>query len=153
MEAKERSKKLKSKPQKGEHEVGKRETDKAIDNPGFEYFELPTHGVRFHIFKTPGEQLTGIILSERIQNIRRNGSFPIKLLLDCQGSCHCKAEETIEIFGTKHLGPKLNLCVGQRVRIVFLGKRHAYRGKYEKIYRVYKGSRPDNEKIIGEKKE
>jgi len=144
-------KKYESKPQKGETEVGKKTVDKIVDDPAFQFFEQPTVGVRFHIFRKPHEQVIGTIIGDAIYNIRRNRSYPIRLEDNCQGVCECQAGDTIEVFATKHLSKLLRQCVGYKVRIVYVGRRHVYRGYYEKIFRVYKYTKPDQETLIGPK--
>lgn len=127
-----------SKPAQGETEIGKQGTDQVVYDPAFQFFEQPTIGVRFHIFQRIGEELQGVILGQPLQNVRRHRSYPIRLTQDCEGSCHCQNGETIEVFGTAHLGPKLKRCIGYPVRIVYLGRKHKYSGHYMKIFRVYR---------------
>lgn len=144
-------KKYKSQPRKGEKEVGKKTADKVVDDPAFQYFEQPTVGCRFHIFRIPHEQIIGTIIGEGIYNVRRNRSYPILLETNCQGICECQAGDVIEIFATKHLSAQLRRCVGFKVRIVYIGRRHVYRGYYEKVFRVYKYLKPDQGTLIGKK--
>lgn len=122
-----------SAPKKGEVEVGKESVDRITDKRTFEYFDRPTRGLRFHIFKQKGDELRGKLVSNAIANIRRNSSYAI----DVGGG------EIVEVFANRTLHKQLEGCFMQHVRIVYIGRDQMNFGHAKKVYRVYKEKRGD----------
>ena len=117
-----------SKPKKSEVEVGKAAVDRIVNSRAFEYFDRPQRGVRFHIFKDKGEELTGRLVSHAITNLRRNSSYAIEI----------EGGEIVEVFANRTLHKQLADCFWQQIRIVYLGREQTSFGHAKKIYRVYK---------------
>ena len=101
-----------SNPHKNEVEVGKAAVDRIVNKRTFEYFDHPQRGVRFHIFKTKGEELLGKLVSHAISNVRRNSSYAIEL----------DNGEIVEVFANRTLHKQLTECFMQRIRIIYLGR-------------------------------
>ena len=119
-----------SAPRKGETEVGKNRTDRIIQKRTFEYYNKPTVGAEFYIFRKVNDQITGQIIGHAITNVRRNSSYPIKL----------EDGRVVEIFANKQLHGIIRdyELVMSHVRIVYIGRNHNGWGHAAKIYRVYK---------------
>jgi len=112
---------------KTEVEVGKAAVDRIVDKRTFEYFDRPTRGIRFHIFKQKGEELVGRLVSHAITNIRRNSSYAIDT-----------GDEIVEVFANKTMHKQLAECFMQMIRIVYIGREQNNYGHAKKVYRVYK---------------
>ncbi len=125
------SKRYGSAPHKGEVEVGKAAVDRIVDKRTFEYFDHPQRGIRFHIFKDKGEELTGRLVSHAISNVRRNSSYAIELA----------SGEIVEVFANKTLHKQLTNCFRQIIRIVYVGREQNNWGHAKKVYRVYQVDR------------
>jgi len=124
-------KKLKvSNPKAGEVEVAKSTVDRIVAKPTFEYFDKPSVGVEFFLFKDKGDSIEGTVISRAISNVRRNSSYAIRL----------DSGKIVEVFANKTLHRQLKDCLFQRVRIVYIGREHTTWGHAKKIYRVYKQS-------------
>ena len=120
-----------SAPKKGETEVGKDCIDRTISKPTFEYYNKPSIGVEFFIFRKIGDEITGQIIGHAITNVRRNSSYPLKL----------ESGKVIEFFANKQLHGIIRdyELVMSHVRIVYIGRNHqAWGGHAAKVYRVYK---------------
>ncbi len=113
---------------KTEVEVGRAAVDRVVDKRTFEYFDRPTRGVRFHIFKQKGEELTGRLVSHAITNIRRNSSYAVEI----------EGGEIVEVFANKIMHKQLAECFMQTIRIVYIGRDQNNFGHAMKVYRVYK---------------
>ncbi|KKM19445.1 hypothetical protein LCGC14_1655630 [marine sediment metagenome] len=125
-----------SKPKKGEIEIGKAAVDRIVQKRTFEYFDRPQRGVRFHIFRNKGDEITGRLVSHAITNLRRNSSYA----LDIGGG------EIVEVFANRTMHTQLSECFGRLIRIVYLGREQNNWGHAKKIYRVYQVDRkPDGE--------
>jgi len=122
------SKRYGSKAKKTETEVGKAAVDRIVDKRAFEYFDHPTRGIRFHIFKHKGEELIGRLVSHAITNVRRNSSYAIEI----------DSGEIVEVFANRTMHKQLAECFMQIVRIVYIGREHTNFGHAKKVYRVYK---------------
>ncbi|KKN30916.1 hypothetical protein LCGC14_0829070 [marine sediment metagenome] len=116
-----------SRPKKGETEIGKAAVDRIVEKRTFEYFDHPTRGIRFHIFKNKGEELVGRLVSHAISNLRRNSSYAIEI----------EGGEIVEVFANRTLHKQLTDCFMQKIRIVYLGREQNNFGHAKKIYRVY----------------
>jgi len=123
-----RKKLRESNPKAGEVEVGKAAVDRITARPTFEYFDRPTIGTEFFLFKEKGDSISGHIISRAIPNVRRNSSYAIRL----------DSGKIVEVFANKTLHRQLKECLFQRVRIVYIGREHTTWGHAKKIYRVYK---------------
>lgn len=123
-----RKKLTESNPREGWAEVAKSTVDRIVQKPTFEYFDKPTVGVEFFIFKDKGDSITGLIISRSIANVRRNSSYAIKL----------DSGKVVEVFANKTLHKQLKECLFQRVQIVYIGREQTSWGHAKKIYRVYK---------------
>jgi len=120
-----------STPRKGETEVGKDRIDRTIQKPTFEYYNKPSIGVEFFIFRKIGDEITGQIIGHAITNVRRNSSYPLKL----------ESGKVIEFFANKQLHGIIRdfELIFSKVRIVYIGRNHqAWGGHSAKVYRVYK---------------
>jgi len=117
-----------SKPKKGEVEIGKAAVDRIVNKRTFEYFDRPQRGVRFHIFREKGEELTGRLVSHAISNLRRNSSYA----MDIGGG------EIVEVFANRTMHKQLSECFGGLIRIVYVGREQNNYGHAKKVYRVYK---------------
>ena len=117
-----------SNPRTNEIEVGQSMVDRIVAKPTFEYFDKPTVGVEFFIFKDKGDSIEGVVISRAIANVRRNSSYAIKL----------DDGKVVEVFANKTLHRQLKECLFQRVRIVYIGRESSAWGHAKKIYRVYK---------------
>ncbi|KKN06578.1 hypothetical protein LCGC14_1075720 [marine sediment metagenome] len=113
---------------KNEVEVGKAAVDRLVDKRAFEYFDRPTRGIRFHIFKQKGDEIVGKLVSHAISNIRRNSSYAIQI----------EGGEIVEVFANKTLHKQLSDCFYQQIRIVYIGREQNKFGHAKKVYRVYK---------------
>jgi len=116
-----------SSPRKGEKEVGKAAVDRIVEKRTFEYFDHPTRGIRFHIFKDKGEELKGRLVSHAISNLRRNSSYAIEI----------EGGEIVEVFANRTLHKQLTDCFMQMIRIVYVGREQNNFGHAKKVYRVY----------------
>lgn len=116
-----------SDPQPGEHEIDKDEIDEITEKRTFEYHNKPSLGNRFYIFHEKGDDLVGTVTGKPIQNVKRSSSWPIKL----------ESGEVVEVFQNRILHPRLEKCIGRKVRIVYIGREHVGRGHAMKVYRVY----------------
>ena len=74
-----RKKLRESNPKAGEVEVGKAAVDRITARPTFEYFDRPTIGTEFFLFKEKGDSISGHVISRAIPNVRRNSSYAIRL--------------------------------------------------------------------------
>lgn len=117
-----------SDPRPGEREVGKNRIDRITKEPTFEPDAKPIRGTRYHRWRKTGESIVGEIVGDAIANVRRQSSWPI--LLD--------SGEVVEVFGNKTLHSQLRPCIGEKVRIVWIGKKTTSWGHWKRIYRVYK---------------
>ena len=120
-----------SAPKSNETEVGKERIDRTVSKPTFEYFNRPTVGVEFFIFRKIGDEITGHIIGHAISNIQRNSSYPLKL----------EDGKVIEFFANKQLHGIIRdyELIQAKVRIVYIGRNHnAWAGHAAKVYRVYK---------------
>jgi hypothetical protein len=120
-----------SKPKKGEVECGKDRIDQTVQKRTFEYFDHPTVGTRFFIFREIDTEISGQIVGHAIANIRRNSSYPIKL----------ESGEVVEFFANRQLHGIIRdfELIFSHVRIVYIGRDHnTWGGHASKIYRVYK---------------
>ena len=113
---------------KTEVEVGKEAVDRITNKRTFEYFDRPTRGIRFHIFRNKGDELSGKLVSHAITNIRRNSSYAI----DIGGG------EVVEVFANRTMHKQLSGCFTQHIRIVYIGRDQMNFGHAKKVYRVYK---------------
>lgn len=122
--------KYRSTPKTGEKEVGGDRIDRTVKKPTFQYFDKPTVGTRFHIFRQIGDELEGIIIGHAISNVRRNSSYPLKL----------DSGEVVEFFANKQLHGIIRdfELIFSRVRIVYIGRNQTSWGHAAKVYRVYK---------------
>lgn len=126
-----------SKPRKDEVEVDKEAVDRIVGRRTFEYFDRPTRGLRFYIFRDKGEELIGKLVSHAIPNIRRNSSYAIEI----------ETDEVVEIFANRTLHKQLEGCFMERIRIVYLGREQNNFGHAKKVYRVYKEKAAKLDKI------
>ena len=117
-----------SNPKQGEVEVGKSMVDRIVRKPTFNYFDRPSVGVEYFIFKHDGDSIEGVVISRSIANVRRNSSYAIRL----------DDGRVVEIFANKTLHAQLKECLFQRVRIVRIGLDHTSWGHAKKVYRVYR---------------
>lgn len=120
----------KSDPQKGETEVGKEIVDDIIRQGTFEPFEKPPGDRDFFTFHEKGDQVKGILCAP-IANLQKSTSYPIEQ----------EGGDIIEIFGNRllHRIIRQNELIGQKVRIVFIGKQRIPHCRWpRKIFRVYK---------------
>jgi len=120
-----------SAPKANEVEVGKDRIDRTINKRTFQYFDNPTVGVEFFIFRQIDDEISGQIIGHAITNIRRNSSYPLKLA----------SGKVVEIFANKQLHGIIRdyELVWSHVRIVYIGKNHnSWGGHAAKVYRVYK---------------
>jgi len=111
-------------------EVGERIIDHIEKSRLFEPWTKPQIGTRFVILKEKGDYVQGV-LYKSVQNFHRSASYPIE-----------QDDGTIvELFGSRllhHLIKKYDL-IGQRVRIVYIGRQYTYYGVHaRKIYRIFK---------------
>jgi len=123
--------KYESLPRKGETEIGKDLIDRTIRKRTFEYYNNPTIGVEFFVFREIGDEITGHIIGHAITNIRRNSSYPLRL----------ESGKVIEFFANKQLHGIIRdyALLWSRVRIVYIGRDHQiWGGHAAKVYRVYK---------------
>ncbi len=120
-----------SKPKKGEVEISKAAVDRIVGKRTFEYFDRPQRGVRFHIFRNKGDEITGRLVSHAITNVRRNSSYA----LDIGGG------EIVEVFANRTMHRQLEECFGRLIRIVYVGREQNNWGHAKKIYRVYQVDR------------
>lgn len=120
-----------SAPRKTELEVGKSAVDRIVNQRTFEYFDRPTRGIRFHIFKNKGDELVGKLVSHAITNVRRNSSYAIQIE---------DGDDTliVEVFANRTLHKQLEDCFWQMIRIVYIGRDQNNYGHAKKVYRVYK---------------
>lgn len=118
---------------KDEVEVGKDAVDRIVNKRTFEYFDRPTRGCRFHIFKQKGDELVGQLVSRAISNVRRNSSYAIAI----------EGGEIVEVFANRTLHKQLEDCYWQRIRIVYIGREQNNFGHAKKVYRVYKEKHGD----------
>ncbi len=128
---KKKNTKYDSAPKKNEVELGKDRIDRTVRKRTFQYFDNPTVGVEFFIFKNIGDEITGQIIGHAIANIRRNSSYPIKL----------SSGRVVEIFANRQLHGIIRdfELVYSHVRIVYIGRnQNAWAGHAAKVYRVYK---------------
>ena len=127
---KKKTTKYDSSPKKGEIEVGKDRIDKTIRKRTFEYYNKPTVGDEFFIFKQIGDEISGQIVGHAIANIRRNSSYPLRL----------SSGKVVEIFANKQMHGLIRdfELIRDHVRIVYIGRNHNSWGHATKIYRVYK---------------
>lgn len=119
-----------SAPAANETEVGKDRIDKTIAKPTFEYYNKPSVGVEFFIFRKIGDEITGHIIGHAITNIRRNSSYPLKL----------ESGRVIEFFANRQLHGIIRdfELIQAKVRIVYIGRDHqSWGGHAAKVYRVY----------------
>jgi len=120
-----------SMPKNNEVEVGKGRIDRTIRKRTFEYFNRPTVGDEFFIFRNIGDQVEGHIIGHAITNIRRNSSYPLRL----------ESGQVIEFFANKQLHGIIRdfELIRSHVRIVYIGRNHQpWGGHAAKVYRVYK---------------
>lgn len=119
-----------SAPRENEIECGKDRIDRTIRKRTFQYFDRPTKGDEFFIFKREGDQLEGQIIGYPITNVRRNSSYPLKL----------KSGKVVEFFANKQLHGIIRdyELLFSHVRIVYIGRNHNQYGHAAKVYRVYK---------------
>lgn len=115
---------------KNEVEVGKERVDLITQKPTFDYYQRPTVGARFFIFKSQNDEITGKIIGHAITNVRRNSSYPLQL----------DNGEVIEFFANKLLHGIIKdyALVGCKVKIVYIGREHNIWGHAAKVYRVYR---------------
>jgi hypothetical protein len=128
---KKKTTKYDSMPKKGETEVGKDRIDRTVRERTFQYYDNPTVGVEFFIFRDISDSITGHIIGHAISNIRRNSSYPLKL----------ESGKVIEFFANKQLHGIIRdyELIFAKVRIVYIGRNHqAWGGHAAKVYRVYK---------------
>jgi hypothetical protein len=113
---KKKTTKYDSAPQKNETEVGKDRIDRTIRKRTFEYFDNPTIGVEFFLFRKIGDEITGQIIGHAIANVRRNSSYPLKL----------ESGKVIEFFANKELHKTIRdfELIWSHVRIVYIGRDH-----------------------------
>jgi len=122
--------KYESSPKKGEKEIGKDRIDRTIRKRTFQYYDRPTIGVEFYIFRKIGDEISGQIIGHAITNIRRNSSYPLKL----------ESGRVIEFFANKQLHGIIRdfELIFSHVRIVYIGRNHQnWGGHSAKVYRVY----------------
>jgi len=120
-----------SAPRKGETEVGKDRIDRTIRERTFEYYDRPTVGVEFFLFREIDDEITGQIIGHAITNIRRNSSYPLKL----------PSGKVVEIFANKQMHGIIRdfELVFSHVRIVYIGRNHQkWGGHASKVHRFYK---------------
>lgn len=119
-----------SMPKPGEKEVGKARADDVISKNTFEYFDKPTKGEEFIIFREIGQEISGRIVGHAITNVRRNSSYPLKL----------ESGKVVEFFANKQLHKDIRdgELIWSHVRIVYIGRNHNSWGHATKVYRVYK---------------
>jgi len=117
-------------PRAGEIEVGKERVDKITQKRTFEYFDRPTVGDEFFIFRQKGDELSGQIVGHAIANVRRNSSYPLRL----------ESGRVVEFFANKQLHGIIRdfELIRAHVRIVYIGRNHNSWGHATKVYRVYK---------------
>ena len=117
-------------PRTSEIEVGKERADKITQKRTFEYFDRPTVGDEFFIFRQKGDELSGQIVGHAIANVRRNSSYPLKLA----------SGKIVEFFANKQLHGIIRdfELVRAHVRIVYIGRNHNSWGHAAKVYRVFK---------------
>jgi len=122
--------KYESKPKKDEVEVGKDQADRITAENTFEYYNKPTKGEEFIIFREIGQEISGQIIGHAITNIRRNSSYPLKLA----------SGRVVEFFANKQLHGIIRdfELIRAHVRIVYIGRNHNSWGHATKVYRVYK---------------
>jgi len=120
-----------SPPKKGEIEVGKDRIDRTIRKRSFQYYDRPSIGVEFFIFRHVGDEISGQIVGYSIANVRRNSSYPLKL----------SSGKIVEFFANRQLHGIIRdfELIFSHVRIVYIGRNHqAWGGHAAKVYRVYK---------------
>lgn len=120
-----------SAPKSNEAEVGKDRIDRTTRKNTFEYFNKPSVGVEYFIFRKIGDEITGHIIGHAITNVRRNSSYPFKL----------ESGKVIEFFANKQLHGIIRdfELIFSKVRIVYIGRDHQqWGGHAAKVYRVYK---------------
>ena len=120
-----------SSPRSHEKEVGKSRIDETVKERTFEYYNKPTVGDEFFIFRKVGDEITGQICGHAISNVRRNSSYPLKL----------ESGRVIEFFANKQLHGIIREfeLIFSWVRIVYIGRNHqGWGGHAAKVYRVYK---------------
>lgn len=123
--------KYESAPKQGEIEIGKDKADRIINERTFQYFDKPSVGEEFFIFKQIGDEISGQIIGHAITNVRRNSSYPLKL----------SSGRVIEFFANKQLHGIIRdfELVRSFVRIVYIGRNYqSWGGHAAKVYRVYK---------------
>jgi len=122
--------KSESMPKKGEKEVGKDRTDQITRKNTFEYFDKPSRGEEFIIFREINQELSGQIIGHAITNVRRNSSYPLRL----------ESGRVVEFFANKQLHGIIRdfELIRAHVRIVYIGRNHNSWGHATKVYRVYK---------------
>ncbi len=128
---KKKTTKYDSSPKKGETEVGKDRIDRTVRKRTFEYYNNPTVGVEFFIFRQIRDEISGQIIGHAISNVRRNSSYPLKL----------ESGKVIEFFANKQLHGIIRdfELIWSYVRIVYIGRNHQqWGGHASKVYRVYK---------------
>jgi len=128
--AKKNPNKYNSAPKENEIEVGGDRIDRTITKRTFQYFDKPTVGDEFFIFKNIGDELSGQIIGHAIANVRRNSSYPLRL----------ESGRVVEIFANKQLHGIIRdfELIRSSVRIVYIGRNHNSWGHAAKVYRVYK---------------
>ena len=118
-------------------EVGKDRVDRITQSPSYNFYDRPQVGTHYFIFRFVNDEITGTIIGSTIVNIRRNGSYPMRL----------ENGEVIEFFGNKLLHGIIRDydLVGCKVRIVYIGYNQNNYGRAAKVYRVFKieGPYPD----------
>jgi len=122
--------KYSSSPKTGEIEIGKDRIDKTVGKRTFQYFDRPTVGDEFFIFRKIGDEVSGQITGHAITNIRRNSSYPLRL----------ESGRVIEFFANKQLHGIIRDfdLIRSHVRIVYIGRNQTTWGHAAKVYRVYK---------------
>lgn len=130
MATKKKATKYDSAPQKNEVEMGKDRIDRTIRQRTFQYYDQPTVGDEFFIFREVGQEISGLIIGHAITNIRRNSSYPLKL----------ESGRVIEFFANKQLHGIIRdyELIFAKVRIVYIGRNQNSWGHATKVYRVYK---------------
>lgn len=117
-------------PRDGEVEVGKYRADQIVGKNTFEYYDKPTRGEEFIIFRDIGQEISGQIIGHAITNVRRNSSYPLRL----------ESGKVIEFFANKQLHGIIRdfELIRAHVRIVYIGRNHNSWGHATKVYRVFK---------------
>lgn len=128
--------KAKGRPQ-SKKEIGKNYVDRIEKSRKFEPLDKPQIGARYWLPKQRGESIRGVI-SNPIQNIRRQSSYPIVL----------ESGEIIEVFGNKQLHTLINKSdvMHQLVEIEYRGRQFTYAGHYRRIFRLHKIDYEGNQK-------